>query len=287
MRQVGRYDVEDPRKVQGRDEVAPEDRNLAALRLRAALDAIEDVRGNLLLLGCGAGRYVRALERERPDLLPYGGDLSLTALREARARDASAAYVGLDAGALPYRNETFGAVLFFDLLEHVPDSGEMLREIRRVLQPGGVLHFFVPLEAEPGTVYSLLSTSSRLPIHRWKRDHVGHVNRFDTGTVIKAVWDAGLEVTDATFGFHLAGQVHDVVDYWNRERQAGGPGRLPPRLVALLTRATFLATWRLSYLEDRLYRGHRLASGLHLTAVKVTQEQTAERATRVGLEGVE
>ena len=224
--------------------------------------------GRLLVLGCGAGRYVRALERERPDLQLHGGDLSLTALHEARERDASAHYLALEASRLPYRDATFGAVLFFDLLEHVPDYQSMLAEIRRVLVPGGVLHFFVPLEAEPGTVYSLFGPSSRLPIHRWKRDHVGHVNRFDTGAVVKAVWDAGLEVRDATFGFHLAGQVHDVVDYWNRERQAGGAGLLPPRAVAAVTRATFLATWRLSYLEDRLYRGRRFASGLHLTATK-------------------
>ncbi|HEU5423948.1 MAG TPA: class I SAM-dependent methyltransferase [Nitrolancea sp.] len=268
MRRVGSYDVEDPHKIQGRDEVAVSDRSLAALRLRAALDALAGARGRLLVLGCGAGRYVRALERERPDLTLHGGDLSLTALHEAAARDERGQYLALDASRLPYRDDVFGAVVFFDLLEHVPAYQAMLAEIARVLAPGGVLHFFVPLEAEPGTLYTLLAGSERLPIHRWKRDHVGHVNRFDAGSAIRAVWQAGLEVTDASFGFHLAGQVHDIVDYWNRERQLGGPGLLPRRAVGAVTRATFLATWRLSYFEDRLYAGRRFASGLHLTAIK-------------------
>lgn len=268
MRRVGAYDVEDPHKIQGRDEVDVSDRSLAALRLRAALEALEGVRRAVLVLGCGAGRYVRALERERPDLRFHGGDLSLTALHEAAARDERAHYLSLDASRLPYRNNAFGAVVFFDLLEHVPAYQAMLAEIARVLTPGGVLHFFVPLEAEPGTLYALLAGSARVPIHRWKRDHVGHVNRFDAGSAIRAVWQAGLEVREASFGFHLAGQVHDLVDYWNRERQSGGPGFLPRSAVAALTRATFLATWRLSYFEDRLYAGRRFASGLHLTAVK-------------------
>jgi SAM-dependent methyltransferase len=268
MRRVGSYDIEDPAKIQGRDEVSSTDRSLAGLRLRAALQAIEGVRGRLLLLGCGAGRYVRAVARERPDLDLHGGDLSLTALQEARARDPRADYVGLDASQLPYRDASFEAVVFFDLLEHVPEWRRMLREIDRVLAPGGVLHFFVPLEGEAGTIYSLLARSKRLPINRWKRDHVGHVHHFDAQTVIQAVWDAGLTVEDVSFGFHLAGQTHDVVDYWARERASGGEGILPAAFVRGLSRSIFLATWRLSFLEDRLYQGRVLASGLHLTAIE-------------------
>jgi len=279
MSRVGAYDIEDPQKVQGRDEVFSSDHSLAALRLRSALRAIEQVRGNVLVLGCGAGRYVRALERERPELKLHGGDLSLTALREAAERDAGGCYLALDASRLPYRDGSFGAVIFFDLLEHVPAYQAMLGEIARVLKPGGVLHFFVPLEGERGTLYALLDRSRRIPIRRWKRDHVGHVNRFDTGAVVGAVWSAGLEVTGAAFGFHLAGQLHDLVDYWNRERQLGGPGLLPRPAVAALTRAIFLATWRVSYIEDRLYAGRYFASGLHLTAVKPASVEVLEPGT--------
>lgn len=268
MRQVGSYDIEDPAKIQGRDEVTSRDRSLAALRLRRALAALEPVHGRVLLLGCGAGRYVRALERERPDLDLVGGDLSLHALAEAKQRDPAGRYAGLEASALPFRNESFAAVVFFDLLEHVPDYHGMLAEIARVLAPGGVLHCFVPLEGERRTVYTWLQDSRRLPINRWKRDHVGHVNRFTAGQVLREVWDVDLPVTDVAFGFHLTAQIHDVIDYWQRERRAGGPGLLPPAAVDLLARVAFIPTWRLSYLEDRLYSGRHLASGLYLTARK-------------------
>jgi SAM-dependent methyltransferase len=174
--------------------------------------------------------------------------------------------VALDACNLPYRDASVSAVIFFDLLEHVPDFRALLREAHRVLEPGGVLHFFVPLEAEPGTLYHMLRHSARIPIHRWKRDHVGHINRFVSDALIQSVWETGFEVNHVRFGFHATGQVHDIVDYWQRERASGGEGVLSPRMVELISRGVFLFTWRLSYLEDRLYGGRTMASGLHLTA---------------------
>jgi SAM-dependent methyltransferase len=276
MKRIGRYDIEDPSKIQGRDEVNRDDRSLAALRLGRCLDALDGIQGRLLLLGCGAGRYLRALQRERPDLLLHGGDLSLTALQEAVSRDSGGNYTALDSSELPYRAGTFSAVVFFDLMEHVPDYRRMLDEIFRVLVPGGQLHFFVPLEGKPGTLYSLLKSSERVPIHRWKRDHVGHIHRFEPTNVVHDVWDTGFSVEHLAYGFHLAGQIHDIVDYWQRERLAGGDGILPIPAVTAMARLIFIPTWRLAYVEDRLYSGSRFASGLHLTARKsgVDHDQT-------------
>ncbi|MBX5444593.1 MAG: class I SAM-dependent methyltransferase [Sphaerobacter sp.] len=266
MRRVGRYDIDDPSKIQGRDEVQVHDRSLASLRLRHALAALAGVQGRVLLLGCGAGRYLRALSRERPDLTVLGADLSRVALREARRRSRAHDLVCLDASLLPFADSVFDAVLFFDLLEHVPEHRRMLAEIARVLRPGGVLHAFVPLEGKPGTVYHLLRRSRRIPINRWKRDHVGHINHFTPEEVFRELWEAGLSVEHRAYGFHLVSQIHDVVDYWQRERNSGGAGLLPPAAVNAIARAVFIPTWRLSYLEDRLYRGRHLAAGLHLTA---------------------
>jgi hypothetical protein len=107
-----------------------------------------------------------------------------------------------------------------------------------------------------------------IPIHRWKRHHVGHIQRFSRGDVLRRTWAAGLPVTETGYSFHLVGQLHDILDYWNRERSAGGRGLLPTSAVRKITRVAFVATWRLAYLEDRFYRGPRLASGIHVTAHK-------------------
>lgn len=268
MRQVGRYDIDDPAKIQGRDEVFSSDRSLAAIRLNHCLSALEGVTGRALLLGCGAGRYVRAFHRARADLDVLGADLSETALLEAAQADRGGAYLALDASQLPFANESFDVVVFFDLLEHVPEHRRMLSEINRVLRPGGILHFYVPLEGQPGTLYHALRQSKRIPLRRWKRDHVGHINFFRADEVIEQTEDAGIRVSDVRYGFHPFGQIHDLIDYWQRERRAGGSGIIPIKGVNLIARIAFLFTWRLSYLEDRLYSGRRLASGIHVTAIK-------------------
>src|SRR5690606_31663529 len=130
----------------------------------------------------------------------------------------------------------------------------------RVLAPHGVLHYFLPLEDEPGTLYRLFRRNWPVPIHRWKRDHVGHIQRFRRGDVLRRTWAAGLPVASTSYSFHLVGQIHDILDYWNRERAAGGAGRLSPAVVARMTRVAFIGTWRLAYLEDRFYSGPRWAS---------------------------
>lgn len=268
MREVGRYNIDDPAKIQGRDEVSVADRSVAAIRLNHCLSAFENLSGRVLVLGCGAGRYVRAIKRERSDLHVIGCDLSLAALQESRKSDPAGDYLVLDASLLPFSDESVQAIVFFDLLEHVPEYHRMLAEISRVLDPLGVLHFYTPLEDQAGSIYHVLRNSDRLPLRTWKRDHVGHINFFRSEAVIQDVWNAGLQVDDVRYGFHPFGQIHDLVDYWQRERNSGTNGMLPLRAVRLISRITFLFTWRLSYLEDRIYSGRTLGSGLHLTARK-------------------
>jgi SAM-dependent methyltransferase len=49
-----------------------------------------------------------------------------------------------DATSIPFGDEVFDAVFLFDVLEHVDEEAKALREIRRVLRPGGKLLVTVP-----------------------------------------------------------------------------------------------------------------------------------------------
>jgi len=260
------YHVDDPAKIQGRDDIIPGSRNLGEIRLERALDALGDTGGRLLLLGAGAGRYARAIANARPDLDVIAGDLSKRAVHEAVSYGGTPLYLAMDAQVLPFADKTFEAVVFFDLIEHVPSPETLLAECERVAKPGAVLHFFVPLEDQPRTLYRALRRNRPIPIHRWKHKHVGHIQRFDERRIRTLVTAAGLDIEGISHSFHLVGQIHDVLDYWQRERTAGGSGLLPVPAVNLITRGAFVATWRLAYLEDRLYSGSFLASGLHVTA---------------------
>ncbi len=262
------FDYEDGTTIQGRGDITATERTLGGLRLRRAFDAIADWTGSCVLLGCGAGRHNRALRHSRPDLSLVGMDLSIGAIQEATRAGAGGEYLVADAAAVPAANGAYDIVLLFDLLEHVPDVGRCVAEISRILKPGGVFHGYIPLEAQPGTLFRALSGSRRVPIHQWKHDHVGHIQRLTTDDVTATFRAHGLVPVDLSYSFHLIGQVHDIVDYWGRERLRQAPTGRQATLTRAVQRAVFFPTWRLSYWEAALLRRVPWGTGLHLTAVK-------------------
>lgn len=263
------FDYEDTKTVEGRGELRTGTRDLAALRLERCLEAMEGTTGSLLEIGCGAGRYTRSFLHYRPDLKVHGCDISHVALDEARAADRTGKieYKLGDALDLPYPDNSFDIVLLFDVFEHVTDVGKAADEVARVLKPGGVFHCFVPCEGNKRTIFALLRNSKLVPIHRWKRVHIGHIQILTTRHMKQILQRRGLRVTDTTFSFHILGQIHDVFDYWRREILSRDyVPRWQQALVKAISRAVFIPTWRLAYFEDTLLKRNPAAIGVHLTA---------------------
>jgi SAM-dependent methyltransferase len=70
-------------------------------------------------------------------------------LLQARAAPTAAFLLRSDALRLPFRDAAFDRVLAAEVLEHLPDDAAALRELRRVLAPGGLLALSVPHEDYP------------------------------------------------------------------------------------------------------------------------------------------
>jgi ubiquinone/menaquinone biosynthesis C-methylase UbiE len=106
----------------------------------AIFDFAGDVRGKHLLdLGCGDGTY--SIAASQRGALVVGFDVSEAMLKAARHRATVAnAYVEwcrASAEAIPYNSETFDIVLAVTILCFIGEPLQVLREVHRVLRPGG------------------------------------------------------------------------------------------------------------------------------------------------------
>ena len=103
-----------------------------------------DVRGckRILDAGCGNGRYTKYLLRHADrDAMLTTFDLSPAMLKRARKRLETdrVSHSVADLTCLPYADGCFDAIVCAWVLEHLPDPSVGLRELARVLAPGGRL----------------------------------------------------------------------------------------------------------------------------------------------------
>ncbi|MFE4627628.1 class I SAM-dependent methyltransferase [Streptomyces mirabilis] len=98
--------------------------------------------------GCGTGRALPPLRAAvGPSGVVVAADLTpamlAAAVRAGRHRDGQLLLT--DVTALPLRTESLDAVLGAGLIAHLPNPAENLRELARVVRPGGTLALFHPI----------------------------------------------------------------------------------------------------------------------------------------------
>ena len=153
------------------------------------LDALSPpTGGNVLDLACGPGIYARPLARHVRAGTVVGLDLSLPMLRYARRRAAeeridNLTFVRASAMDLPLPDGRFDAVNCCGALHLFPDAGKALREVGRVLKPGGT--FAAAAFREPGLTRRTGADSLR-------RNAIG-LHAFSESEVERLLAEAGFE----------------------------------------------------------------------------------------------
>lgn len=143
----------------------------APLNLQQRLALMNDCRAlrgqKVLDCGCGQGQYVLGFLAQGADAygVEYIGEnvAAFAALHPQHARRV----VQGDIERLPYPDASFDAALLNEVLEHVPDDAAGLREVRRVLRPGGWLFVFSPNRLYPFETHGVYPRGSerRLPLY--------------------------------------------------------------------------------------------------------------------------
>ncbi|WAU81305.1 class I SAM-dependent methyltransferase [Streptomyces sp. Qhu-G9] len=98
--------------------------------------------------GCGTGRALPPLrDAVGPSGVVLGADLTPAMLEAAAGagRDRAGQLLVADVARLPLRTASLHAVFAAGLIAHLPDPAENLRELARVVRPGGILALFHPI----------------------------------------------------------------------------------------------------------------------------------------------
>jgi ubiquinone/menaquinone biosynthesis C-methylase UbiE len=127
------------------DEILTNEADMAyRRRVPTLMDFLELQDGDSVLdCGCGMGFYLMTMGKLRNVKL-FGVDGDLSRLTWAERERVPAELASIDIHDLPFPDNTFDKVLMTEVLEHIADDRRALREIYRVLKPGGVLALSVP-----------------------------------------------------------------------------------------------------------------------------------------------
>lgn len=122
-------------------------------RAREILIGLNIKEGERILdLGCGDGYYLHILSNTKIKLSLVGSDFDPPAL-EAAKRNLKGKKIPLHFGdlmkKLPFKDNYFDKIVMSEVAEHLPDDIKCLKEVRRVLKPGGILCLTVPNHKYP------------------------------------------------------------------------------------------------------------------------------------------
>jgi SAM-dependent methyltransferase len=169
---------------------------IEAPAMLAAVSDVEDIEEKSILdIGCGAGAMVK--EYAAIGAKAYGVDLSAAMLQQARRGFRKGRFTQGSMMNLPFPDEAFDVATASFVVQHVEDLAVALREVERVLKPGGMLFY---------------SDHSPLAAARTRYDDgkiscfgIGHVRDKATGalTVLGRYWFEGVDEVELLDGMTI------------------------------------------------------------------------------------
>src|SRR5262245_29863222 len=178
---------------------------------RFVAPAIEEIAGgrrDLYVLDCGCGTGHNLATLLRPYGQAFGFDLTPAGLSHARA--AGVRLARADMTAIPFRSGRFDLVTSFDVMQYVRDDAGVMKEIARVVKPGG----------------GVVVTAAALDVLRG--GHAGtwpEVRRYTTGRMRAIVEGAGFTIHHLTYLFASLFPAMLAVRALGRSSEAGGAGQ--------------------------------------------------------------
>jgi SAM-dependent methyltransferase len=211
-------------------------------RVRTIFEWLDPQDGDHLLDGgCGRGFYLKFVRHVSGCRLT-GLELEYPFLRIAHAtlRDSDISLVNGNLYALPFPDDTFDKIILSEVLEHLEDDVRGLREIVRVLKPGGLVAITVPNENYPfwwDPLNKTLETLFDAPIRRGLLAGIwaNHVRLYGREGLRLVAEEAGLEVlAERSFTHYCMPFTHNIVYGFGKTILEAGV--LPGQMAAVADR---------------------------------------------------
>ncbi|MBI2442988.1 MAG: class I SAM-dependent methyltransferase [Candidatus Levybacteria bacterium] len=106
-------------------------------KLKAVIELIGNDPSSILDVGSASGWFLDRVHRYFPKCHCVGVDIYEPAIKHAKKQYPSLTFKLGDAHKLPFKNSSFDVVICTEVLEHVIDPLAVVKEIERVLVPGG------------------------------------------------------------------------------------------------------------------------------------------------------
>ena len=173
------------------DSPIPLQRYWQRARHRIVLDGVAAAQaeqpGRVLDIGCGSSRIIQDL----PEAV--GLDILLPKLRFLQNRNRR--LVQASTFALPFPSECFDVVISSEVIEHIPDTPQVLQEMTRVLRPGGSLILGTP-DYDRRLWWILEWIYGKVLPGAYAHEHITHFTRADLS---RRLIDAGYTIQDLQY----------------------------------------------------------------------------------------
>ena len=164
--------------------------------------------GVMLDVGCGEGRHIFGIMQEHPEMKCIGLDMDNDSLHKAEEgyeyfksiSNAGAEFIKGSAYSLPFLDNSLDLIVCSEVLEHLHQYNDAVKEIHRVLKPGGKFYASVPASWPEKICWALSKDYQNQP--------GGHLRIFNQSGLVSEIEESG-------FKFLSSDRFHSIhAPYW-------------------------------------------------------------------------
>lgn len=150
-------------------------------------------KGVMLDVGCGEGRHIFGIMQDYPLMKCIGLDMDNESLEKAEEdyeyfksiSEAGAQFLKGSAYSLPFPDESIDLIVCSEVLEHLHEYNDAVKEIHRVLKPGGKFYASVPATWPEKICWKLSKEYQNQP--------GGHLRIFSQSGLISEIKESGFK----------------------------------------------------------------------------------------------